>query len=113
MIGTTKGDGMAGENGSADERIKSCRERIIRCPRLGGEVPFSYCEREAGELPCRQVVRCWNAGFPVEEYLRETLTPEVWDRFRSEVPKDRMTTLLDSVEAARQRQQIQREAVEK
>ena len=89
------------------------RERIIRCPRLGGEVPFSYCEREAGELPCRQVVRCWNAGFPVEEYLRETLTPEVWDRFRSEVPKDRMTTLLDIVESAKQRQKKERETVEK
>jgi hypothetical protein len=92
------------EKGSAGEKMKLYRERIIRCPRLGGEVPFSYCEREAGELPCRQVVRCWSAGFPVEEYLRETLTPEVWDRFRSEVPKDRMTALLDIVESARQRQ---------
>jgi hypothetical protein len=101
------------EKGSAGEKMKLYRERIIRCPRLGGEVPFSYCEREAGELPCRQVVRCWSAGFPVEEYLRETLTPEVWDRFRSEVPKDRMTTLLDSVEAAKQRRKKQREAVEK
>jgi hypothetical protein len=101
------------EKGSAGEKMKLHRERIIRCPRLGGEVPFSYCEREAGDFPCRQVVRCWNAGFPVEEYLRETLTPEVWDRFRSEVPKDRMTTLLDSVEAAKQRRKKQREAVEK
>jgi hypothetical protein len=93
--------------------MKLYRERITRCPRLGGEVPFSYCEREAGEFPCRQVVRCWNAGFPVEEYLRETLTPEVWDRFRSEVPKDRMTTLLDIVESAKQRQKKRHEAVEK
>ncbi|PIV07006.1 MAG: hypothetical protein COS57_01390 [Syntrophobacterales bacterium CG03_land_8_20_14_0_80_58_14] len=113
MIGTTKGDGMAEENGLADERMKSCRERIIRCPRLGGEVPFSYCEREAGELPCRQVVRCWSAGFPVEEYLHEALTPEVWDRFRSEAPKDRLTTLLDIVDAARQRRKKQCEAGEK
>jgi hypothetical protein len=104
---------MAEENGSAAERMKSCREWIIRCPRLGGEVPFSYCEREAGELPCRQVVRCWSTGFPVGEYLSETLTPEVWDRFRSEVPKDRMTTLLDSVESARQRQKNLCEAAEK
>jgi hypothetical protein len=113
MIGTTKGDGMAEKKGSADERVKFCRERIIRCPRLGGEVPFSYCEREAGDLPCRQVVRCWCAGFPVEEYLRETLTPEVWDRFRSEVPKDRMTTLLDIVESTKQRQKKRCETVEK
>jgi hypothetical protein len=109
-----KGQGIVGMGkGSAGEKMKLYRERIIRCPRLGGEVPFSYCEREAGELPCRQVVRCWNAGFPVEEYLRETLTPEVWDRFRSEIPKDRMTTLLDIVESARQRQKKQRETGDK
>ena len=93
--------------------MKSYRERIIRCPRLGGEVPFSYCEREAGELPCRQIIHCWDAGFPVQEYLRETLTPEVWDRFRNEVPKNRITTLLDSVEAAHQRQKKQCEAFER
>jgi hypothetical protein len=109
-----KGHGIVGlGKGSAGEKMKLYRERIIRCPRLGGEVPFSYCEREAGELPCRQVVRCWNAGFPVEECLRETLTPEVWDRFRSEIPKDRMTTLLDIVESARQRQKKQRETGDK
>lgn len=101
------------EKGSAGEKMKSYGERIIRCPRLGGEIPFSYCEREAGELPCRQVVRCWNAAFPIEEYLRETLTPEVWDRFRSETPKDRMTTLLEIVEAARQRRKKQQDAGEK
>lgn len=94
---------MAAEKGSAGEKMKPYRELIIRCPRLGGEVPFSYCEREAGNLPCRQVVRCWEAGFPVEEYLRETLTPETWERFSSEVPKDRMTTLLDIAEAAKRR----------
>ena len=94
---------MAAEKGSAGEKMKSYREWIMRCPRLGGEVPFSYCEREAGHLPCRQVVRCWEAGFPVEEYLRETLTPEAWERFCGQTPKDRMTTLLDIVEAARRR----------
>ena len=45
---------------------------IARCPRLGHEVPFSYCEKEAGALPCRQVVRCWEARFPVEAHLRES-----------------------------------------
>jgi hypothetical protein len=93
---------MTTEKGSSDERMKSCREWIMRCPRLGGEVPFSYCEREAGDLPCRQVIRCWAAGFPVEEYLRGTLTPEAWERFRSEVPKDRMTTLLDIARAVKE-----------
>ncbi len=79
------------------------RNLVMRCPRLGGEVTFSYCEREAGELPCRQVVRCWEPGFPVEAYLRETLTPEAWERFCGQSPKDRVTTLLDCAEAAKRR----------
>lgn len=83
--------------------MESYRDLVIRCPRLGGEVPFSYCERESGELPCRQVVRCWEAGFPVEAYLRKTLPPGTWERFCRQVPKDRMTTLIDLAEAAKRR----------
>ncbi len=83
---------------------KPYREWIIRCPRLGGEVPFSYCEQESGDLPCRQVIRCWEAGFPVAEYLRETLMPDAWERFCGLIPKDRMTTILDVALAAGERQ---------
>jgi len=85
--------------------MESYRNLVMRCPRLGGEVSFSYCEREAGELPCRQIVRCWEVGFPVEAYLRETLAPVAWERFRGQIPKDRVTTLLDCVEAAKLRLQ--------
>ena len=84
--------------------IRSYREWVMRCPRLGGKVPFSYCEREAGELPCRQVVRCWGSSFPVEKYLSETLMPEAWERFCKQIPKDRMTTILDVALTVRQRQ---------
>jgi len=83
--------------------MESYRDLVIRCPRLGGEVPFSYCVQEAGGLPCLQIVRCWEAGFPVEAYLRATLPPEAWERFCRQVPKDRMTTLIDLAEAAKGR----------
>ena len=83
--------------------MDSYGDLVIRCPRLGGEVTFSYCEREAGELPCLRVVRCWETGFPVEAYLRETMTAEAWERFHGQVPRDRITTLLDLVEAAKRR----------
>jgi hypothetical protein len=62
---------MAAEKGSAGEKMKSYRELIMRCPRLGGEVPFSYCEREAGDLPCRQVATMAE-GRIVREGLRIT-----------------------------------------
>ena len=86
--------------------MESYRDLVIRCPRLGGEVPFSYCEREAEGLPCRQIVRCWEAGFPVEAYLRDTLPSEAWERFCRQVPKDRMTTLIDLAEAAKRRRKM-------
>jgi len=87
------------------EEKKSYRALLMRCPRLGGEVSFSYCEREAGELPCRQIIRCWEAGFPVETYLRETLTEQDWERFCGQVPQDRITTLIDLAEAVRRRKE--------
>lgn len=82
-------------------------ERLLRCPRLGGEVHFAYCEREAGDLPCPRVIRCWEAAFPVEAYLRERLGPEAWERFSTRPPKDRMTTLLEIAAAAQARQKGQ------
>jgi len=39
----------------------------------------------------------------VEAYLRETLTREAWECFCNQIPKDRMTTLIDLVEAAKRR----------
>lgn len=77
--------------------------RAMRCPRLGGEVFFSYCECEAGDLPCARILVCWQAVFPVEEYLRSKLTGEEWMRFCIREPKDKMTTLLELVEQAKKR----------
>jgi hypothetical protein len=83
--------------------MEGCRTLMTRCPRLGHEVPFSYCEHEAGALPCSRVIACWQGGFPVEVHLRDTLGAEAWERFLSQEPRDRMTTLLDLVDAAKRR----------
>jgi hypothetical protein len=87
----------------SDGEKKQYQSMVIRCPRLGGEVPFSFCEKEAGDLPCRMVVSCWAARFPVEEYLKETLTEDALDRFSNQRPKDRLTTILDIAAAIKNR----------
>lgn len=95
---------LVGENmENDDEKVKKYANMVIRCPRLGGEVPFSYCEKEAGDLPCRLVVSCWSIYFPIEEYLHERLSPEELERFTNLKPQDRMATILGIAEAVRKR----------
>jgi hypothetical protein len=83
--------------------VKNYSHLEIRCPRLGGEVTFSYCEREGGDKPCMRIVTCWNPFFPVETYLKESLAQEGWERFSRQTSKDKVSTLIELVEAAKMR----------
>jgi len=73
----------------------------LRCPRLGGEVRFSYCRKEGGNLPCARIIACWQTFFPVAEYLQGTMDKESWDAFVGQAPKDKITTLMELIEAAK------------
>lgn len=75
----------------------------LRCPRLGGEVRFAYCKREGGDMPCLKIIKCWQLFFPVEAYLKESMSHEAWEHFSCQVPKDKMTTLIELIEAAKKR----------
>lgn len=73
----------------------------IRCPRLGGEVTFSYCEQEGGDNPCVRIITCWQSFFPVEAYLKGRMSQEAWERFLGHAPKDKVSTLIELIEAAK------------
>ena len=73
----------------------------IRCPRLGDEIALSYCLRESGDLPCSLVVRCWSPYFDTNAYLKEILTPEQWNKFNNFQPKNKVTNLIELIEAAK------------
>jgi hypothetical protein len=75
----------------------------LRCPRLGGEVKFSYCRKEGGDLPCLRIITCWYQYFPVELHLRESMTKDSWDCFVGQMPKDKVTTLIELIEEAKKR----------
>jgi hypothetical protein len=81
--------------------MKSSEEFWIRCPRLGGEVPLTYCLHEAGDLPCHRIVVCWQAFFPVETYLEKMLSPQKWEQFVNRKPKEKIASLLELVEEAK------------
>lgn len=80
-------------------------ELLIRCPRLGHELTFAYCRREAGRLPCARILTCWNSRFPVGEHLRAGMRKEDWERFLLQKHGDKVASLLEIVERAKKRRE--------
>jgi hypothetical protein len=74
---------------------------MIRCPRLGHQIYFSYCCSENQGLPCFKTIDCWHQHFPVKEHLEQTLTPEEWDKIFNNPPKPKMLSLLELIEKAK------------
>ena len=77
----------------------------IRCPRLGGEVTFAYCKQENNGMPCARTIRCWQMYFPVEEYLKERLSPAEWNQSFNQPPKDKITTIFEIVDRIKKEKQ--------
>jgi hypothetical protein len=73
----------------------------IRCPKLGGQVTFAYCLKEGGALPCSRIIHCWQPYFLVADYIRNRLTPEEWERCFNQRPKEKVSTLIELIEAAK------------
>lgn len=75
--------------------------KVLRCPKLGGEVPFSYCRSLQDGMPCERIVACWEVFFDIGRYIKEHYTPEEIERFQHPTPKDKMATLIDIIEQAK------------
>jgi hypothetical protein len=75
--------------------------KLTRCPKLGDEMTFAYCLREAGDLPCARIMACWQAAFDVAAVLREQMTPDQWACFAGVQPKDKVTSLMEIIERAK------------
>ena len=76
-------------------------DKLIRCPKLGDEMTFVYCLQESGEFPCQRILRCWSLSFDVEAFLKEKLTPEKYERFINTQQNDKVTSLIELIEAAK------------
>jgi hypothetical protein len=76
-------------------------EYMIRCPRLGHQIYFSYCRRENHGLPCFKTLDCWYPHFMVEDYLREALSPEEWERAFTRSDKIKTVSLIELIEQAK------------
>jgi hypothetical protein len=77
--------------------------KLMRCPRLGHEITFSYCLEESLDLPCSRIVQCWSPVFNVEAMLQKELSAENWQRFINSQPKDKVLSIIELIEAAKAR----------
>jgi hypothetical protein len=83
---------------------ESNKSLIRRCPRLGNPVPFEYCEFCGDQQhPCFKILDCWWEHFDVVQYLQERLTQDQFNRLMSAEPKPKITSLIELIEQARQR----------
>lgn len=86
-----------------EEIVPPSDDYIIRCPRLGHQVSFSYCRTEQGELPCFKTLDCWFEHFEVEAFFRRELTHEQMEKAFSRSGHSKMMSLLDLIEQAKRR----------
>lgn len=73
----------------------------IRCPRLGHQIVFAYCRVENRGSPCFKTLDCWYTHFLVEDFLREDLTPEEWEKTFERPTRPKMLTLLELIQQAK------------
>jgi hypothetical protein len=76
---------------------------LVRCPRLGHQITFSYCRVENRGLPCFKIVDCWYEHFMVEDFLRRELKPEEWEKVFNRPVKPKILSLVELIEEAKKR----------
>lgn len=75
---------------------------LIRCPRLGHQIYFSYCRTENRGLPCFKALACWYPHFLVEDYFRKELSPEEWEKAFNHSAKTKIVSLVELIEQAKE-----------
>jgi len=73
----------------------------IRCPKLGHQIPFSYCRYEQIDFPCVKILDCWYEHFDVQGYLEAVMGPETVTTLFHPAPKPKMLSLVELIEQAK------------
>jgi hypothetical protein len=74
---------------------------IIRCPQLGGEVPFKYCRTLNEDLPCRRIMVCWEFRIEIAKFMGEHYSMDQIQRALTPPSKTRVETILELIEKAK------------
>lgn len=80
--------------------IEQHDDKMIRCPRVGGNVNFKFCRSENNLLPCRWVVGCWQTRLNVNQFLEEHFSKEELNSIFVP-PKPKIESLVELIEMAK------------
>ncbi len=80
--------------------IEEYEALMIRCPTLGGEVPFRYCRTVNEELPCRKIIICWEFRIEIGNFLNEHYSLGQIQCALAPPAKTRLDTILELIEKA-------------
>ncbi len=75
----------------------------IRCPRLGHQINFSYCEIENSGIPCFKTLDCWYSYFDVHSFLKDKLSKEDFQKAFANKGQPKVLSLLDLIEKAKKK----------
>ncbi len=75
----------------------------IRCPRLGHEVPFTYCRAENAGIPCFKALDCWHDHFDVVTCFTQTLSKDEFAAAFMHQGRPKIQTLMDLITQAQTR----------
>ena len=72
-------------------------KRKRRCPRLGNDVPFSYCRKPGEDIPCSKILDCWWEMFDINAFMQENYSKEILEEI-SKPPQMKTTSLLEMIQ---------------
>lgn len=85
--------------------VKPNKSVEIRCPRLGHQINFDYCKSENSGLPCFKTLDCWHHHFDVHTFLKQTMTPEEFNKVFVSQNKPKVLSLMELIEQAKKAEQ--------
>jgi hypothetical protein len=77
----------------------------IRCPRLGHQIGFSYCQTENSGFPCFKALDCWHHYFDVHTFLKENLTVQDFNTIFLHTGQPKIISLIELIEQAKKNQE--------
>lgn len=91
---------------AADQKPDAPRDALAAlryCPKLGHDVPLSYCLRPGSDVPCGNIRGCWEGRADIEAVLGKYCTAEQIAAIDAPRP-DKAATIVELIQRAREAQ---------